>query len=114
MVTLVDKNLSIIIPHLHGFNILDECITSIIQYTNDVNYEIIVINNNSIDGSIEKIKKKFSDIIIIDSDINRGYAGGCNLGAKNALGEYLLFINNDGGSGFIVHAFSCLIAIPGP
>ena len=95
MATLVDKNLSIIIPHLHGFNILDECITSIIQYTNDVNYEIIVINNNSIDGSIEKIKKKFSDLTIIDSNTNRGYAGGCNLGAKNAMGKYLLFLNND-------------------
>ncbi len=95
MAKLLDKNLSIIIPHLHGFSILDECLTSIIQYTEHVHYEIIVINNNSSDGSIEKIKKKFSDIIILDSDINRGYAGGCNLGAKNALGEYLLFLNND-------------------
>ena len=95
MVKLLDKNLSIIIPHLHGFNILNECITSIVEHTNDVNYEIIVINNNSTDGSIEKIKNKFSNIIIIDSNTNRGYAGGCNLGVKNAIGEYLLFLNND-------------------
>ena len=87
--------ISIIIPHLKGSNILMECLSSIIKHTQNVRYEIIIVDNNSTDGSVNAIKQKFSDIKIIQSNINRGYAGGCNLGAENAKGEYLLFLNND-------------------
>ena len=41
------------------------------------------------------MQSKFSDLNIIKSKINLGYAGGCNLGSKYAKGEYLLFLNND-------------------
>ena len=87
--------LSIIIPHLKGQNILYDCLQSIFKYNKNINFEIIIVNNNSIDGSIPYIKTKFKNIQIIDSNINRGYAGGCNLGAKHANGDYLLFLNND-------------------
>ena len=53
------------------------------------------MNNNSQDGSIPYIKEKFENISIINSNINKGYAGGCNLGAQHAQGNYLLFLNND-------------------
>ncbi len=88
------SKVSIIIPHLKGFEILDECVGSIYEGIND-NHEVIIVDNNSIDGSIDRIKEKFSDIKIIKSDINLGYAGGCNLGAQNASNELLLFLNND-------------------
>jgi len=91
----VKITLSIIIPHLIGKEILDECIESIISYTDDIDYEIIVVNNNCPDGSINHIQQKFSQVNIINSSNNKGYAGGCNLGAKNAKGEFLLFLNND-------------------
>ena len=87
--------ISIIIPHLKGTNILMECVSSIIKNTQNIHYEIIIVDNNSTDGSIDAINQKFSDIKIVQSNINRGYAGGCNLGAENAKGEYLLFLNND-------------------
>ena len=84
--------LSIIIPHLQGVKNLCECIESI---QTDINHEIIVIDNHSKDNSIEEAKKKFDYIKIIHSKINRGYAGGCNLGAQYANGEYLFFLNDD-------------------
>lgn len=87
--------LSIIIPHLVGKDILNECINSIISNTKNIDYEIIVVNNNCPDNSIKFIKNTFSDIIIVDSNKNRGYAGGCNLGAKYANGKFLFFLNND-------------------
>ena len=87
--------ISIIIPHLKGNNILMECVSSIIKHTQNIRYEIIIVDNNSTDGSIDAIKQNFSDIKIVQSNINRGYAGGCNLGAENAKGECLLFLNND-------------------
>ena len=86
---------SIIIPHLIGKNILDECIQSIITNTRDIDYEIIVVDNNCEDGSIHYIVEKFSEINNVKSTCNKGYAGGCNLGAQHANGEFLFFLNND-------------------
>ena len=86
--------LSIIIPHHAGFDILNNCLKSIKKSTFD-NYEIIIVDNNSTDKSITKIKTEFTDIKIIELNNNLGYAGGCNEGALNSKGEYLLFLNND-------------------
>ena len=86
---------SIIIPHLKNKEIIYECIDSIEKKIGISNYEIIIVDNNSIDHSLDTIKKEFNNINIIHSKINRGYAGGCNLGAKYAKEKYLLFLNND-------------------
>ena len=83
---------SIIIPHLKGKKNLSECIQSIDK---KISYEIIVVDNNSLDDSVNYIRKEFPEVNIIKSKYNRGYAGGCNLGAKYAKGEYLLFLNDD-------------------
>ena len=53
------------------------------------------MDNNSLDDSINYVRKKFPEINIVKSEYNRGYAGGCNLGAKYAKGEYLFFLNDD-------------------
>ena len=52
-------NLSIIIPHLRGKSILDECVQSIYDNINSIKYELIIVNNNSQDQSIDYISKKF-------------------------------------------------------
>ena len=85
---------SIIIPHHNNYNILLDCINSIYHSTYK-KFEIIIVDNASIDSSIPKIIKKFPSINIITSEENLGYAGGCNLGAKHALGDNLFFLNND-------------------
>jgi len=86
--------LSIIIPHFNGTRILTECLDSLSKCTYK-NIEILVVDNRSTDDSIDVVKKKYPTVEIITSDTNRGYAGGCNFGAKSANGEYLLFLNND-------------------
>tara|TARA_B100000029_G_scaffold512711_1_gene610136 strand:- start:79 stop:1131 length:1053 start_codon:yes stop_codon:yes gene_type:complete len=88
-------NLSIIIPHHNNYSIIKACLESLLG-ANIENSEIIVVDNNSADDSLMHLKKNFSDsIIIIENSDNTGYAGGCNLGAKKARGELLLFLNND-------------------
>ena len=58
-------------------------------------YEIIVVDNNSTDGSQTWIKNTYPQIRLIENDKNYGYAGGCNRGALDANGDYLVFLNND-------------------
>ncbi len=88
------SNISIIIPHHNNYEILYNCLKSLYQ-SNLNNAELIIVDNNSTDNSITKIKNKFDDLIIIHSNKNKGYAGGCNYGAKHANGELLVFLNND-------------------
>jgi len=61
----------------------------------DENSEVIVVDNNSTDNSINKAKKIFPEFKYIESKRNLGYGGGCNLGAKYAKGDILIFSNAD-------------------
>jgi GT2 family glycosyltransferase len=75
--------------------VTEEFIQSCLQidYTN---YEIIIVDNGSLEESLEMILDKYPDHVkIIFSDTNLGFAGGNNLGIKEAVGEFLLFLNND-------------------
>lgn len=59
------------------------------------NYEIIVVDNGSPNDNPRILKEKFPDIKLVISEKNLGFAGGNNLGIKEAEGKYLLFLNND-------------------
>ncbi len=59
------------------------------------NLEIIVVDNASQLGDADTIKVAYPEIKLIKSEINLGFAGGNNLGIKEATGDYLLFLNND-------------------
>jgi len=85
---------SIIIVNYNGRLYLEKCLKSLekIEYEN---YEIILVDNNSTDDSIEFVKNRYPSIIIIKLDKNYGFAEPNNIGAKNAKGEFLFFLNND-------------------
>ena len=85
---------SIIIPHFNGEKILMDCLESL-QKTTFEDKEIIVVDNGSTDNSISLVETQYTKVKIIKSSTNRGYAGGCNFGAENTNGEYLIFLNND-------------------
>ena len=85
---------SVVIPHYAGTEILSECLTSL-KNCSYPNLEIIVVDNASPDDSVYFIKSNFLSVILIQSEYNRGFAGGCNFGAQHAKGKYLLILNND-------------------
>ena len=87
--------LSIIIPHHNGEELLFNCLESLLNQISIQDFEIIVVDNGSIDDSADKAKEKFPSINLLKSETNLGYSGGCNFGAKNAKGEYTIFLNND-------------------
>jgi GT2 family glycosyltransferase/glycosyltransferase involved in cell wall biosynthesis len=57
--------------------------------------EVIVVDNASGDGSVERITKEHPDVQLLALDRNGGFAAGCNAGAQAATGQYLAFLNND-------------------
>ena len=74
---------------------LRRCLNSIAQYAPHVPFEIIVIDNNSHDGSADMVASEFSHVKLIRNSENLGFAKGCNQGAKIASGEFLFFLNPD-------------------
>lgn len=74
------------------------CVRNLQQQTIAEKLEIILIDNHSDDDSIGIIRNRLSDIEnlrIVESDKNRGFAHGNNLGARYATGEYILMLNPD-------------------
>ncbi|HWR41610.1 glycosyltransferase [Sporomusa sp.] len=70
------------------------CIESIRKYTEVDSYEIIVVDNNSSDGTAEWLQSQ-PDIRLIKNDENVGFPAGCNQGIKVAHGDSILLLNND-------------------
>jgi N-acetylglucosaminyl-diphospho-decaprenol L-rhamnosyltransferase len=91
-------NLSIIILSYNTRALTLKCIESLIgQHRRELRLgelEIIVVDNNSSDGSVDIIKNN-ETVKLIQSKENLGFGRGCNLGAKAATGKYLLFLNSD-------------------
>jgi GT2 family glycosyltransferase len=89
---------SIVIVNYNGFEYLRKCVASLLVSEYDF-YEIIIVDNGSVDGSVLKIKKEFeayqSKIVILELPNNLGFAAGNRIGANKAVGEYILFLNND-------------------
>lgn len=95
---LNDPLVSIIIPTKDKVNLLKKCIESIYEKSSYNNFEVIVLNNNSMEREtflyFKEIQKKYN-VIILDANIQFNYSRLNNLGVKHSKGEYLLFLNND-------------------
>ena len=90
----MDPLVSIIIPHWNGIDVLSECLNSL-DKTVYSNFEIIVVDNASTDGSGNWMKDNYPQTKLIENDQNYGYAGGCNRGVSQADGDLVVFLNND-------------------
>lgn len=86
---------SVIIVNYNTSELLDNCIDSVQLKTEDVNYEIIVVDNNSEKGSLDHLIKKYPTVNFIFSEENLGFGRANNLGATKAKGKYLLLLNPD-------------------
>ncbi len=87
--------LSIIIINYNTFTLTCNCIQSIYDKLVDVDFEIVLVDNASIECDANLFTKKFPGIHLIISPVNSGFTGGNNLGVENAKGDYLLLLNSD-------------------
>ena len=85
---------SIIIVNYNGLSLLKECFESL-KKVNYPNFEIILVDNGSSDGSVDFIKKYYPKTIFLELGENLGFALPNNKGVKKSNGTYLLFLNND-------------------
>jgi len=84
--------ISIVIVTYNSSRFIRNCINSILKYKN---IEIIVVDNNSEDKTVDILKKEFPEVKLIANKENVGFAKACNLGAKFSKGDFLFFLNPD-------------------
>lgn len=88
-------DVSVIIVNYNSTGLLKNCLASVKEFTTDINYEIIVVDNNSMEGDIDVLLKDYDRVTLIKNDFNRGFGTANNQGVKIAEGKYVLFLNND-------------------
>ncbi|PIZ54049.1 glycosyl transferase family 2 [Candidatus Uhrbacteria bacterium CG_4_10_14_0_2_um_filter_41_7] len=88
-------DLSIIIVSYNTRELTVDCLRSLYAETKEVEFEVIVVDNNSTDKSEEAILENFPQVHLLALDENLGFAGGNNLGVKEAQGRRLLLLNPD-------------------
>jgi GT2 family glycosyltransferase len=94
-VPLLQMLVSVIIVNYNGKVYLDKCLDSIKKTTLYSELEVLVIDNNSADGSVDLVKEKYPEVKTIELKENVGFAAANNLAAKQAMGELYVFLNND-------------------
>jgi GT2 family glycosyltransferase len=88
------KSVSIIIVNWNGGHLLDECLSSL-EKQRYKNFEIIVVDNGSTDGSIQVLEQWARVVKVMALSENKGFTGGNIEGLKAARGEYIGLFNND-------------------
>ncbi|NIM01840.1 MAG: glycosyltransferase [Acidobacteria bacterium] len=87
--------LSIIVVNYRSWDCLERCLESFPVPGPDGDREIVVVDNDSADGKFETFAGRFPEVRFIKNSGNHGYAHACNVGARAARGELLLFANPD-------------------
>ena len=88
-------DLSVIIVNYNTKELLQNCLRSIFENTEGPICEVIVVDNNSTDGSLQMIQKMFPQVLLLHNKENLGFSRANNLGYSHSKGKYLLFLNSD-------------------
>jgi len=92
-------DLSIIIVSYNTKDLTVDAVKSIKQNSDDISYEVIVVDNASKDGSVDALfelsKEKKYNLTFIPNPTNDGFSKGNNIGIEKSKGEYILFLNSD-------------------
>jgi N-acetylglucosaminyl-diphospho-decaprenol L-rhamnosyltransferase len=86
---------TIVIPNYNGERWLRPCLNSIFSMKYPGEFSVIVVDNNSHDGSEALIAQHFPQVIFYKVSYNSGFAHACNMGIEEAKSEYVVLLNND-------------------
>ncbi|MBT4209851.1 MAG: glycosyltransferase family 2 protein [Candidatus Komeilibacteria bacterium] len=108
-------DISIVIVNWKAKDFLKKCLKSIFDYQNDYQVEVFVVDNDSQDGSVEMLKEKFPQVILMPLAKNIGFGAANNLAIDKAQAEYIFLLNPDTEltKDFLDHAFVYMQSNPG-
>ncbi|MDX9930954.1 MAG: glycosyltransferase family 2 protein, partial [Bacteroidales bacterium] len=87
--------LSVVIVNYNVEHFLEQCLASVRLAMKGIDGEVFVVDNNSVDGSVQMVKNKYPEFILIDNKENLGFAKANNQAIRQSRGEYILLLNPD-------------------
>lgn len=108
------KEVTVIIPNYNGIRFIEDCLNALRRQKVTVEFEILVVDNGSGDGSRELIETQFPDVALISLPSNTGFCHAVNVGIEAAVTPYVLLLNNDtkAAPGFVGNLFRAIDARP--
>ena len=97
MIQPFQKSISVVIPNFNGRHLLQKNLPSIYEALKRTNssFEIIVVDDASTDDSVLFLKENYNDVIVISSEINKGFSPTINKGIRIAKNDLVLLLNSD-------------------
>ena len=92
---MAEKDVTIIIVNYNTKDLTLDCLKTIFEKTQGIDFEVIVSDNGSKDGSIDAIKKDFPQVTLIENNANLGFGTANNRGLDVAKGKYVFYLNSD-------------------
>ena len=89
------KDLSVVIVNYNVKEFLEQALRSVQRASQHHKVEIFVVDNNSVDGSVEMVREQFPEVILISNEQNVGFSKANNQAIRKAIGRYLLILNPD-------------------
>lgn len=87
--------LSVVIVNYNVEYFLDQCLNSVRKAMESIEGEVFVVDNNSIDGSVQMVEEKYPEVILIANKTNSGFSKANNQAIRISKGEYVLLLNPD-------------------
>jgi N-acetylglucosaminyl-diphospho-decaprenol L-rhamnosyltransferase len=91
----MSADVAILIVTYNSERQIEECLRSVYDQRRAVRQQVVVVDNNSTDGTVPLLRKKFPEVTLITPGQNLGFAKGVNLAARHADAEFLLLLNPD-------------------
>lgn len=88
-------DVSVCIVNWNCCDLLRKCLASLFRQPQGVGFEVVVVDNGSVDGAAEMVAAEFPEVVLIRNSENLGFSRGNNQAANAARGRYLFFLNND-------------------
>ncbi|MBC3542419.1 glycosyltransferase family 2 protein [Rufibacter sediminis] len=89
------KDLSVIIVNYNVSYFLEQCLLSVRRAAQKLRVEVFVVDNNSVDGSVEMVQRRFPEVILLANKENLGFSKANNQAIRQAQGKYVLLLNPD-------------------
>lgn len=91
----MQTKLSVIIVNYNVKYFLEQCLLSVRKAVEEIEAEVFVVDNNSVDGSCEMVQERFPEVQLIANKENSGFSVANNQAVKQSTGEYVLLLNPD-------------------
>ncbi|MBR5964551.1 MAG: glycosyltransferase [Treponema sp.] len=88
-------DVSVIIVNYNTKQLLADCLRSVYAQTKGLDFEVIVSDNGSVDGSVEMLRKDFAQVTLLENKANLGFGAANNRGLAVAKGKYVFYLNSD-------------------